>query len=155
MKNIFFISFFLIFSIVVVSCNKDVKSSEGSEITEEVIDSIVVVDEVAEPIVEEVVKEKVKPKKKKVTQPTGPGIPLFSGDEAKKYVREYERYVRNYKKAVEAKDMESFLNLNKASSSLSRQYNSLISKLPPEEIQKLSDYMQIKSKQLNKLSEQM
>ena len=33
---------------------------------------------------------------------------------SKKYVKDYEEYVTNYKKAVNAKDMDSFLKLSKA-----------------------------------------
>jgi len=74
---------------------------------------------------------------------------------AKKYIYDYENYVARYRKAVAAKDMDSFLRLSDASSSLSRQYTKLMSILPGEEIEKLSQYMDIKSKQLNQLSSQM
>ncbi|MBP2832080.1 hypothetical protein J8281_07740 [Aquimarina sp. U1-2] len=78
-----------------------------------------------------------------------------SNSYAKKYIKDYERYVANYKKAVEANDMDSFLKLSNASSDLSRQYNRLMSILPGEEIEKLSQYMEVKSKQINALSAKM
>ncbi len=74
---------------------------------------------------------------------------------AKKYIKDYEAYVANYKKAVEAHDMDSFLKLNEASSDLTKQYNSLMTKLSGEEIENISKYMQAKSKQLNALSAKM
>ncbi|WP_108867277.1 hypothetical protein [Aquimarina aquimarini] len=142
------------------SCKKDPKADK--------LDVVEVVKDSTNVAVEEVVEEKKpeKPKKKKATKKKTvetkekttriPGT-SFSTDNsfAKKYIKDYERYVANYKKAVEANDMDSFLKLSDASSSLSKQYTRLISVLPGEEIEKLSKYMQVKSDQLTKLSEKM
>ncbi|WP_062059229.1 hypothetical protein [Aquimarina longa] len=148
----------------VISCKKDPKS-DALDVVEEVQDSTKVA---VEEVVEEV-KPKVK-KKKKVTgkrdgkkefERTNKLIPIpgtsghTSNPDTRKYIKDYERYVANYKKAVEAKDMDSFLRLSDASSDLSRQYNALMTKLPGEEIEKLSEYMQVKSDQLTKLAEKM
>ncbi len=148
------------------SCKKDPKSDK-LEVVEKVEDSTAVA-------VEEIVEEKkpaVKKKKKTVKKNKNDGkkefernskfIPIpgtgakTSNTDAKKYIKDYERYISNYKKAVEAKDMDSFLKLNEASSDLTKQYNSLMTKLSGQEIENISKYMQIKSAQLNKLSAQM
>ncbi len=154
MKNIFFLCLFLL---IMVSCKKDPKTDK-LEVVEEIVDST---DVVAEEIVAEepVAKKKKKPvakkkpKDKKIAVP--PGAPTFNSRAARKYIRDYEAYIANYKKAVKAKDMDSFLELNEASSSLTKQYRSLISTLSGEEIKKMSKYIQAKSKQIEELSKQM
>ena len=146
---------------MISSCKKDPKT-DTLDVQETVQDSTEVA---AEEVVEEkkpVVKKKKKTtKKKKKVSPEDrtmriPGTRLTTDNSyAKKYIRDYEKYVSNYRKAVEAHDMDSFLKLSDASSDLSRQYNRLINILPGEEIEKLSTYMQVKSKQLAALSAKM
>lgn len=154
----------LIFGLLlsVFSCMKDPKSDKVDAVKEIVQDSTNIA---TEEVVEEkkpVVKKKKKATKKKnrtvkkdVTMRI-PGTPNSTNNSySKKYIRDYEQYVANYKKAVDAHDMDSFLKLSSASSDLSRQYNRLMSILPGEEIEKLSLYMQVKSKQLADLSAKM
>ncbi len=150
------------------SCKKDPKSDK-LEVVEKVEDSTAVaVEEVVEEEKKPVVKKKKKPVKKdkqdgkKEYEKTGVFISIpgtggatTSNTDAKKYIRDYERYISEYKKAVEAKDMDSFLKLNEASSNLTKQYNSLMTKLSGEDIENISKYMQVKTKQLNELSAQM
>lgn len=147
----------------IVSCKKDPKSDTVDTTVETVMpDSIRVA------VSEEIEKEKTVIKKKKVPvekkKPTeeDKGVMRIPGtfdstdnSYTKKYIKDYEKYILDYKKAVEAKDMDSFLKLNDASSSLSKQFNRLMNILPSEEIQKVSEYMQLKSEQLAKLSEKM
>jgi len=122
------------------------------------VDSTDVVEVVEEkkPVVK---KKKKKPKKKKpkteaIKVPAG--APSFSSVAARKYIRDYEAYVVKYKKAVESKaDMDAFLKLSKSSSDLTKQYRKLISTLPADEIEKMSKYMQKKTKQIDALSRQM
>ncbi|WP_378175068.1 hypothetical protein [Aquimarina sp. SS2-1] len=159
MKNIILSSLVCLLLISVVSCKKDPKTDKKEEVIEEVVDSTDVV---------EVVEEKkpvVKKKKKKKTTKTKPktnvievpaGAPSFKNTAARKYVRDYEAYVTKYKKAVESKaDMDAFLKLSKLSSDLTSQYRKLISILPADEIEKMSKYMQEKTKQIDALSRQM
>jgi len=174
MKNIIFPLFLVLMILSVASCKKDPKSDkEKLKSVENPVDSTMVKDANKEVVVQKptTTKKKKKPtsskkssstKTKKKSKATVDGtmrIPgtSFSTDNSmsKKYIRDYESYVRNYKKAVDAKDMDSFLKLSDASSSLSRQYTRLISVLPGEEIEKLSTYMQVKSKQLDKLSSKL
>jgi len=109
---------------------------------------------------EEVAKENKKDSEPKYGKDGGnmniPGTSLSTNNGmAKKYIYDYEKYVVRYRKAVEAKDMDSFLRLSDASSALSKQYTRLMSILPGEEIEKLSRYMNVKSRQLDLLSSQM
>lgn len=145
---------------IVSSCKGDPKSDK-QELKEAVKDTtaVVAVEEEKpekEPVKSKPKKKKSKPKPKKTQEIKLPkGMTSITDEAAKKYIRDYERYVVNYKKAVDANDMDSFLKLNDASSSLSRQYNSLMSTLSGEDIEKISKYMQEKTVQLNKLSEKM
>ncbi len=143
----------------IISCKKDPKSDK-LEPVEVAKDSTEVVEEVVEekkPITKK--KTTTKKKKKSTTVDGAMRIPGTSestnNSYVKKYIRDYEKYIANYKKAVDAQDMDSFLKLSSASSDLSRQYNRLMSILPGEEIEKLSNYMQVKSRQLAELSAKM
>ncbi|MFC5045243.1 hypothetical protein ACFSTE_17035 [Aquimarina hainanensis] len=145
--------------LVAFSCKKDPKTDKVEQI-ETTQDTTAVAEE-------EVVEKKKTPKPRKVTKKKKAvkkeekeevkiaGVPTFTDSQAKKYVRDYEAYIANYKKAVEAHDMDSFLKLNEASSNLSRQYSQLITKLSGEDIEKLSRYVQAKSAQVAKLAEKM
>lgn len=154
----------------VVSCKKDPKSDTVVDTTVETV----MPDSIREAVLEEVEKEKMEAKnkksiienkkaiteKKKSTEGKStmriPGtFDSTDNTDTQKYIKDYEKYVEDYKKAVEAKDMDSFLKLNDASSSLSKQFNRLMNILPSEEIQKVSEYMQVKSEQLAKLSAKM
>lgn len=147
----------------IVSCKKDPKSDTPDTTVETVMpDSIRVA--VSKEIEKEkkVIKKKKAPVEKKKPTEEDKGIMRIPGtfdstdnSYTKKYIKDYEKYIVDYKKAVEAKDMDSFLKLNDASSSLSKQFNRLMNILPSEEIQKVSEYMQVKSEQLAKLSEKM
>ncbi len=153
----------------VVSCKKDPKNANVDELeaVEYPVDSTyvdngkgVLVKTPGSKKKKTSTKKKKTTSKPKVTPDDGemriPGtFARTSNTYAKKYIKDYEKYVADYKKAVEAHDMDSFLKLNKASSGLSTQYTRLMSILPGEEIEKLSEYMQIKSKQLNELSAKM
>ncbi len=145
----------------VFSCMKDPKSDKVDAIKEVAEDSTkIAVEEVVEEKKPVVKKKKTTKKKKKTVRKDVtmriPGTPNSTDNSySKKYIKDYERYVSNYKKAVNAHDMDSFLKLNSASSDLSRQYSRLMSILPGEEIEKLSLYMQVKSKQLADLSAKM
>ncbi len=165
MKTPFVIVFLCAITLSISSCKKDPKIDK-EEIVEISPDSTsVAVDEtkIEENLEEKkkVASKKKKTKKKKKTSSSNktmriPGtFDTTDNSYSKKYIRDYERYVSNYKKAVESKDMDSFLKLSDASSDLTRQYNRIINILPGEEIEKLSEYMQIKSKQLNELSAKM
>lgn len=74
---------------------------------------------------------------------------------ARKYINDYENYVSSYKKAVDANDMDSFLKLSDASSNLTKQYQSMVSRLSEKDMELLSSYMLEKTKQLNELSKRM
>ncbi|MDY8136368.1 hypothetical protein [Aquimarina sp. 2201CG5-10] len=145
---------FLCFTLLsMISCKKDAKVEQPE--VEEVVEDVPKITETTE---EEPVKKvkktpKKKPKKKESDLP--PGTPTFSDAAAKKYVRDYEAYITKYKKAIKDDDMDALLELGKASSSLNQQYNSLISKLSGEEIEKLSKYVQTKSKQIGELTKDM
>ncbi len=158
MKKNFLTAFICVLLIGVTSCKKDPKTDK-LEVVEEVQDSTqIAVEEVVEekkPVVKK--KKTTKKKKDNVDKPLRiPGTSEKTNNSySKKYIKDYEKYVANYKKAVEAHDMDSFLKLSSASSDLSRQYTRLMSILPGEEIEKLSKYMAVKSKQINALSEQM
>ncbi len=156
MKNVFLTSFVCVLLMSAISCKKDPKS-DTLEVKEELVDTTAVVEDVVEekkPIAKKKKKEtKKKPKKETIALP--PGTPNFTSVEARKYVRDYEAYVADYKKAVKSKDMDSFIELSEASSSLTRQYRILISKLSGEEMDKMSKYIQAKSKQIDELSKQM
>ncbi len=164
MKKTILTTFLCLLLVSVISCKKDPKTDK--------LDAVEVVQDSTDVTIEEVVEEKKpvvkkkkkttkkKKKKKKKTVVDGamriPGTSISTNNSySKKYIRDYEKYVRNYKKAVEAHDMDSFLKLSSASSDLSRQYNRLMNILPGEEIEKLSEYMQLKSKQINELSSKM
>ncbi|WP_405206259.1 hypothetical protein [Aquimarina sp. LLG6339-5] len=156
MKNILLRSLLCLLLIFAVSCKKDPKSDKV-EVIEEVVDSTDVVEVIEEkkPVVKKKKKStKKKPKKETIKLPAG--APSFSSIEAKKYIRDYEAYVSKYKKAVESKaDMDAFLKLSESSSSLTKQYRKLISTLPAGEIEKMSKYMQEKTKQIDALNRQM
>ncbi|MFD2561999.1 hypothetical protein [Aquimarina rubra] len=156
MKNIVLSSLLCLFLVSVASCKKDPKTDQV-EVIEEVVDSTDVVEVVEEkkPVVKK--KKKTTKKKKKATVIEVPaGAPSFKSTAARKYVRDYEAYVANYKKAVESKgDMDAFLKLSKSSSDLTNQYRKLISTLPADEMEKMSKYMQEKTKQIDALSRQM
>ncbi len=147
----------------IVSCKKDPKSDTVDTTVETVMP-----DSIREAVSEEIEKEKAVIKKKKAPvekkkpKEEDNGIMRIPGtfdstdnSYTKKYIKDYEKYMVDYKKAVEAKDMDSFLKLSDASSSLSKQFNRLMNILPSEEIQKVSEYMQVKSEELAKLSEKM
>lgn len=160
MKSPILTVFICLVLLCVFSCKKDPKSDKMYAV-EVVEDSTnLAVEEVIEEKKPVVKKKKKSTKKKKANEDDKtmriPGT-FDSTDNSfsKKYIRDYERYMANYKKAVEASDMDSFLKLSDASSDLSRQYNRLMNILPGDEIGKLSEYMQVKSEELAKLSEQM
>ena len=162
-KPILIISFCVII-LSMVSCKKDPKSDTVDTTVETVMpDSIrVAVSEEIEKEKTKVTKKKSAPVEKKKPTEEDKGVMRIPGtfdstsnSYTKKYIKDYEKYILDYKKAVEAKDMDSFLKLNDASSSLSKQYNRLMNILPSEEIQKVSEYMQVKSEQLAKLSAKM
>ncbi|MHA7057103.1 hypothetical protein ACWGOQ_0007785 [Aquimarina sp. M1] len=161
MKNFVSSSLVCLLLVSVISCKKDPKSDK-EEVIEEVIEEVTDSTDVVEEVVEEkktVVKKKKKPRKKKpksnvVEVPAG--APIFESMAARKYIRDYETYVLKYKKAVESKaDMDAFLKLSESSSDLTKQYRKLISTLPAGEIEKMSKYMQEKTKQIDALSRQM
>ncbi|MBW1296566.1 hypothetical protein [Aquimarina litoralis] len=156
MKNILLSSLLCLLLSFAVSCKKDPKSDKVEAI-EEVVDSTDVVEVVEEKKPE--VKKKKKPKKKKPKKDeikVPAGAPTFDSKEARKYIRDYEAYVSKYKKAVESKaDMDAFLKLSESSSNLTKQYRKLISTLSADEIEKMSKYMQEKTKQIDALSRQM
>ncbi len=158
MKKNIFISFLSIILLFAISCKKDIKLDK--------LDTVEVVKDTTEVVIEEKKPEVQKPKKKKKTTSKKkgnsnksmriPGTSWYTDNaDSKKYIKDYERYVYNYKKAVNAHDMDSFIKLGKASSSLSKQYLSLMSKLPGDEIEKLSEYMKVKSNQIDELSKKM
>ena len=170
MKLLYRIFSFLISSFVFISCHSDPKSDKVT--LNRVKDSIITTKESSIAEKQEEVKSKkkkvldtsiknikkqskFKPKNEKVKIDLPSGAPSFKGDEARRYVRDYERYVSNLKKAVEAKDIESFLKLGDASSNLTKQYNTLIGKLPADEIAKMSKYMKQKTRQLDELTKKM
>lgn len=143
------------------SCKGDPKTDK-QDLIEAIKDTTVVTQVVEEDVIVEEkkpVKKKTTPKKKpaqkKETYKVPTGAPTFSDAAARKYIIDYEKYVAAYKKAVEANDMDSFVKLNDASKSLNNQYNALIEKLSAEELAKMSDYIQEKTEQLNKLAEKM
>ncbi len=144
----------------ITSCKKDPKSDK-LDVQEEIVDTTTVIKDVIEK--KEVVTSKKK-KKNEVTKkkpkeqiiPVPKGAPSFNSVAARKYVRDYEAYVANYRKAVKAHaDMDSFLKLSEASSSLTKQYRTLISTLSGNEIEKMSKYMEAKTKQIDALSKQL
>ncbi|MGY3793140.1 hypothetical protein [Aquimarina sp. 433] len=155
MKNILLSSLLCLLLSFAVSCKKDPKEDKV-EVVEEVVDSTDVVEVVEEkkPVVKKKKKPKKKPKTEEIKLPAG--APSFDSQEAKKYIRDYEAYVAKYKKAVESKaDLDAFLKLSESSTSLTKQYRKLISTLPAEEMEKMSKYMQEKTKQIDALSRQM
>ncbi|WP_281991091.1 hypothetical protein [Aquimarina aggregata] len=167
MKKNIFATFLCLMLVIVVSCKKDPKSDKV-DIIETAVDSTAIAAE--EALKEKAISQKKKKStKKKSSKKSGakknkkstklvriPGTSASTKNaDVQKYIRDYEKYMSNYKKAVEASDMDSFLKLNSASNSLTKQYDLLINKLPGEEIEKLSQYMQVKSKQMNALSAQM
>ncbi|WP_024769062.1 hypothetical protein [Aquimarina macrocephali] len=147
----------------VVSCKKEAKTDnlEPVEVARgDTSDFIEEVDEESEAKKKKKSTKKKKPAKKESTTDDKtyhiPGtFDTTDNTYSKKYIKDYERYVANYEKAVEANDMDSFLKLSDASSDLSKQYNRLMNILPGEEIEKLSEYMQVKSEQLAELSSKM
>jgi hypothetical protein len=164
MKTPILIIFFCLVLVSVVSCKKESKTDNLDTVEIPRGDTSDFIEEVDE---EPEVKKKKKPTKKKKPAKKGnatdddkelriPGtFDATDNSYSKKYIRDYERYVVNYKKAVEANDMDSFLKLSDASSDLSKQYTRLMNILPGEEIEKLSEYMQVKSEQLAELSSKM
>ncbi len=166
MKKIFFVTLLAVTLLFAISCKKDPKTS-NFEAVEYPVDSTYIEGEDKGVIIKNpatkkkpVAKKKKTTAKKKTTEEDGvmriPGtFERTNNSYSKKYIRDYEKYVSNYKKAVEAHDMDSFLKLNDASSDLSKQYTRLMSILPGEEIEKLSKYIEIKSKQINALSAKM
>ncbi len=159
MKNTILITFLSLIMLSFVSCKQDPKSDKLDAV-ETVKDSTsVAVEEVVEDV-KPVVKKKKTPKKKKTVKVDKPmRIPGTSYStknvDAKSYIKNYERYVSNYRKAVTSQNTEAFFKLSDESNNLTKQYNRLMSKLPGEEIEKLSKYMQIKSQQLAELSAKM
>ncbi|WP_109852754.1 hypothetical protein [Aquimarina sp. AU58] len=144
----------------VVSCKKDPKTDTVDPVEIPRGDTSNFIEETEKEKKPVVKKKKKTTKDKKATEDDNtlhiPGIfDTTDNSYSKKYIKDYERYVENYKKAVEANDMDSFLKLSDASSDLSKQYNRLMNILPGEEIQKLSEYMQVKSEQLAELSSKM
>lgn len=145
----------------VVSCKKDPKTDNTLDPVEiprgDTSDFIEETQEEKKPVVKK--KKKITKDKKTTKDDNTLHIPgtfdTTDNSYSKKYIKDYERYVANYKKAVEANDMDSFLKLSDASNDLSKQYNRLMNILPGEEIQKLSEYMQVKSEQLAELSSKM
>jgi hypothetical protein len=164
MKTSILTIFLCLLLLSVVSCKKESKTDNLETVEVARGDTSDFIEEVDE---EPEVKKKKKPtKNKKSTKKEDatdgnkalhiPGtFDTTDNTYSKKYIKDYERYVVNYKKAVEANDMDSFLKLSDASSDLSKQYNRLMNILPGEEIEKLSEYMQIKSEQLTELSSKM
>ncbi len=152
----------------VTSCKKDSRTNDF-EAVEYPVDSTYIEGEDKGVVIKNAVtkkknkpaakKKKTSTKKKTVKEEGTMRIPgtfeRTNNSYSKKYIKDYERYVSNYKKAVEAHDMDSFLKLNSASNDLSRQYSRLMSILPGEEIEKLSKYMEVKTKQMNDLSAKM
>ncbi|WP_106792135.1 hypothetical protein [Aquimarina sp. Aq78] len=163
MKTPIFTIFLCLALLSVVSCKKEVKTDtlEPVEVARgDTSDFIEEVDEESEAKKKKKSTKKKKPAKKESTTDDKtlhiPGtFDTTDNTYSKKYIKDYERYVTNYKKAVEANDMDSFLKLSDASSDLSKQYNRLMNILPGEEIEKLSEYMQVKSEQLAELSSKM
>ena len=166
MKNFLKITCCLLATTAIVSCKQDPKTDK-MELQEQVEDTLPAV---VEPVVEEkpvVKKEKVVKKKKTKAQIKAEsvkkltlelkskGLPTFNETPAMIYIKNYEKYVADYRKAVEANDMDSFLKLSDASSALTRQYRTLLNSLEGEEVAKMSRYMQEKSKQIDALSANM
>jgi len=152
--------------LVLVSCKSEPKvDKEAIERAKAIQDSIeksklVVVEEpekkkkvVKKKKKKKISKETIEVKQKVISLPAG--TPNFKNIDARRYVLDYEAYVSQYRKAVEASDMDSFLKLSKASSSLNSQYKTLISKLSGEEVDMILSYMDKKTKQINELTNRM
>ncbi|WP_378188053.1 hypothetical protein ACE939_06440 [Aquimarina sp. W85] len=166
MRNFLKITFFVLATATIVSCKKDPKS-DSTELQEQMVDTLPVVEEpvvVEKPVVKKkkvVKKQKTKEEiqaesiKKLTIEMKSKGLPTFKESPAMIYIKRYEKYVADYKRAVEANDMDSFLKLSDASSALSREYRSLLNSLEGEDVEKMSKYMQAKSKQIDALSAKM
>lgn len=160
-KKVFF-SCFLSLLLFAVSCKKDPKSDK-IEISEEVLDSTLVDSTAIVEIEKPVVKKKKKETKKKTTKKktkteiiaVPPGAPAFESVEARKYVRDYERYVANYKRAVEGNDLNAIIKLSDTGNGLIKQYKTVVSKLSKNELVKMNSYVESKSRQIKALAKKI
>ncbi len=83
------------------------------------------------------------------------GTPNFSNSDVQEYVNMYETYIEDYKKAVESKDMNAFATLGQKGQELATKGQEAMSKLSGADVQKLTDYMTKKAKEMQELSQKM
>ena len=142
MKKVFLsVVFVLALSISFVSCKKT-QDAEVTEETEEVADA-------AEAEAEETVE--VTEEAEEVSS----DVPNFDDEAVQEYANAYEEYVKEYAAAVESKDMNAFTALSTKGQELGTKAAEVAGNFSADDAQKLTDYMTVKSKQLQELTAKM
>lgn len=153
-------------SSLLFSCKKDPKQDK-EPIIEEVVDSTEIKEAVIPKLIEEekVLEKKIVKKKNEKTHdgdkkysrttnkiPLPPGAPDIQDQIVRKYIRDYENYIVEYRKAVNSDDFDTFLKLSKTSSKLTDQYRSVVDRLSGDDVKMMSDYIKKKTKEIEEIS---
>lgn len=83
-------------------------------------------------------------------------LPEFDNEKLGEYMEVYDSYMKEYKEAVESKDMTKFQALTTKGQELAEKAQALTTEgLSESDTQKLNDYMQAKSKEMQELAQKM
>lgn len=116
-----------------VSCNKETKNTAK----------------------EETATEKVVTTKKEAEEVKETGAPAFDSKEVQEYVKAYDAYIEEYKKAAESKDMNAFAALGQKGQELATKSQELNGKISAEDAQRLGAYMAEKATLIQEYSKKM
>lgn len=82
-------------------------------------------------------------------------VPSFDNAEVKSYLETYESYVKDYKAALESKDMTKFQTLSSKGQELATKGQEAMKNLSTDDAKKLSDYLLKRSKELQEYTTKM
>ncbi|MFC5045537.1 hypothetical protein ACFSTE_18470 [Aquimarina hainanensis] len=116
------------------SCKNEAKTENADTTTEKV----------------EETKEEKKEEKKEETAATN--VPSFSNEKVQEYVKAYEAYIAEYRKAAESKNVTALGALGEKGQELATKSQELTANLSGDDVQKFTEYMMAKGKELQELS---
>lgn len=93
------------------------------------------------------------PKKEESTASSD--VPSFDNAEVKSYLETYESYVKDYKAALESKDMTKFQALSSKGQELATKGQEAMKNLSTDDAKKLSDYLVKRGKELQEYTTKM
>ncbi len=122
------------FAMVATSCKGEKKSDTSSE---------------------EKVEKKAEEKKEETKKETSSAdVPNFDSQAAQDYANAYEKYMEEYRKVVENKDMDGYSKLGTKGTELAQKASELTD-LSASDVEKLNKYMEAKTKELQDLGSKL